>query len=87
MKLSDKMYLTASEVAEMLEVSKSKAYKIIADMNANLEKMVILPLRVRYQLNIFVNMHMVQLNTFPKCNSKRGDYSGCETLTDCWRFK
>ncbi len=38
MKLSDKMYLTASEVAEMLEVSKSKAYKIIADMNADLEK-------------------------------------------------
>lgn len=57
MKLSDKMYLTASEVAEILGVSKPKAYKIIAEMNKDLERKGYLIIRGKVSKKYFLE-HM-----------------------------
>ena len=35
--MPDKIYLTAEDISELLQVSRSKAYKIIREMNTVLE--------------------------------------------------
>lgn len=45
--MADSRYVRASEVAEMLDVSKAKAYKLIAEMNNELKSQNIIVINGR----------------------------------------
>lgn len=50
----EKLFLTSNEVAELLNISKQQAYKIIRDMNKELSENGFLVLRGRINKNYFM---------------------------------
>lgn len=52
--LSEKSFFTVDEVAKMLQISKSKAYKIVQKLNEELEAMGYIIVRGRVNVSYFM---------------------------------
>lgn len=51
--MDDKSFLTVEQVAQMLSVSESYAYKVIRELNAELKKQGYVTIRGRINVNYF----------------------------------